>query len=230
MVRQMQVERVQVPDLWEVVADRIRNQIIAGELRPGSRLVETELATRFGTSRGPIREALRELEREGIINSTPRRGTIVGSMTRQDLEEVYSVREALELLALREASRKADDDTLQAIKVHLDRIDRAIETGDATEIIKADLEFHRALLRAAQNSRLTAAWEQLSSPIALLIRIAMAMDIGFVKGEGGHHQQVLQALIERNPDKAGAVLSRNFKQVIKALFKSQRFAPSQPSG
>lgn len=224
----MQVERVEVPDLWEVVADRIRNQIIAGELRPGSRLVETELATRFGTSRGPIREALRELEREGIIISPPRRGTIVGSMTKQDLEEVYSVREALELLALREASRKADDATLQAIRLHLDRIDQAIAAGDTTEVIRADLEFHRAILRAAGNSRLTAAWEQLSSPIALLVRIALSMDIGFVRGEGGHHQQVLQALIERNPDKAGAVLSRNFKQVIKALFKSPRFAPSEP--
>lgn len=224
---EMQVERVQVPDLWEVVADRIRNQIIAGELKPGSRLVETELATRFGTSRGPIREALRELEREGIIITTQRRGTIVGSMTKQDLEEVYSVREALELLALREASRKADDATLQAIKVHLDRIDRAIESGDTTEVIKADLEFHRAILRAAQNTRLTAAWEQLSSPIALLVRIAMSVDMGFVRGEGGHHQQVLQALIERNPDRAGAVLSRNFKQVIKALFKSPRFVPSE---
>lgn len=224
---EMQVERVQVPDLWEVVADRIRNQIIAGELKPGSRLVETELATRFGTSRGPIREALRELEREGIIITTQRRGTIVGSMTKQDLEEVYSVREALELLALREASRKADDATLQAIKVHLDRIDRAIESGDTTEVIKADLEFHRAILRAAQNTRLTAAWEQLSSPIALLVRIAMSVDMGFVRGEGGHHQQVLQALIERNPDRAGAVLSRNFRQVIKALFKSPRFVPSE---
>lgn len=224
---EMQVERVQVPDLWEVVADRIRNQIIAGELKPGSRLVETELATRFGTSRGPIREALRELEREGIIITTQRRGTIVGSMTKQDLEEVYSVREALELLALREASRKADDATLQAIKIHLDRIDRAIESGDTTEVIKADLEFHRAILRAAQNTRLTAAWEQLSSPIALLVRIAMSVDMGFVRGEGGHHQQVLQALIERNPDRAGAVLSRNFKQVIKALFKSPRFVPSE---
>lgn len=227
MLRGMQVERVQVPDLWEVVADRIRNQIIAGELKPGSRLVETELATRFGTSRGPIREALRELEREGIIITTQRRGTIVGAMTKQDLEEVYSVREALELLALREASRKADDATLQAIKAHLDRIDQAIASGDATEVIKADLEFHRAILRAAQNTRLTAAWEQLSSPIALLIRIAMSMDIGFVRGEGGHHQQVWQALIERNPDRAGAVLSRNFKQVIKALFKSPRFAPTE---
>ena len=227
MLPGMQVERVQVPDLWEVVADRIRNQIIAGELKPGSRLVETELATRFGTSRGPIREALRELEREGIIITTQRRGTIVGSMTKQDLEEVYSVREALELLALREASRKADDATLQAIKVHLDRIDQAIASGDTTEVIKADLEFHRAILRAAQNSRLTAAWEQLSSPIALLVRIAMSMDIGFVRGEGGHHQQVWQALVERNPDRAGSVLSRNFKQVIKALFKSARFAPSE---
>lgn len=224
MGSRLDVERVEVPDLWEVVADRIRNQIIAGELPPGSRLVETDLATRFGTSRGPIREALRELEREGIIISTQRRGTIVGSMTKQDLEEVYSVREALELLALKEASRKADDATLQAIRVHLDRIDRAILAGDTTEVVKADLEFHRAILQAAHNTRLMAAWEQLASPIAVLVRIAMSVDIGFVRGEGGHHQQVLQALIERNPDRAGAVLSRNFRQVIKALFKSSRFS------
>lgn len=223
----MQVERVEVPDLWEVVADRIRNQIIGGELPPGSRLVETELATRFGTSRGPIREALRELEREGIIISAPRRGTVVGSMTKQDLEEVYSVREALELLALKEASRKADDATLEAIKVHLDAIDKAIAAGDTAEVVRADLEFHRAICKAAGNGRLLAAWEQLASPIALLIRLAMSMNIALVRGEGGHHQQVLQALIERNPDRAGAILSRNFKQVIKALFKSERFTRAE---
>lgn len=216
----LNADRIEVRDLWEVVTDRLRGQIISGELPPGSRLVETELAARFGTSRGPVREAIRELEREGIVMVLPRRGAVVGSLSRKDLEELYSVREALELLALREACRKADDATLEAIKVQLDAIDRALESGDSAQVVHADLEFHRAICRAAGNSRLLAAWEQMASQIAILVGFAMSMDVGLVKGEGGHHQQVLQALIERNPGRAGEILSRNFKRVTKTLFKA----------
>ena len=88
---------VTVP-LWESIAEFLRAAILSGELEPGSKLIETELAERFGTSRGPIREAIRELAREGLVTELPRRGTLVSTLTAHDLSEVYAVRQALEVV------------------------------------------------------------------------------------------------------------------------------------
>ena len=77
--------------LWEAVADQLRDEILEGRLAAGSRLVETELADRFGVSRGPVRDALRELARAGLAVDLPRRGTFVSSLTERDLLEVYDI-------------------------------------------------------------------------------------------------------------------------------------------
>ena len=83
------------PKLWEAVLQRLRNAILSGELGPGTKLIETDLAERFGTSRRPVRQAIRELMGEGLIVELPRRGTVVSTMTTRDLAEVYAIREAL---------------------------------------------------------------------------------------------------------------------------------------
>ena len=88
-------------NLWEQIADRIRTSILSGELTPGTHLVTADLATRLGVSRGPVREALMALESSGIVVSTRRHGTIVGTPSTVDLEEVLSVREAIETFARR---------------------------------------------------------------------------------------------------------------------------------
>ena len=105
--------------LWENIAELIRAAILSGELEPGSKLIETELAERFGTSRGPIREAIRELAREGLVTELPRRGTLVSTLTAHDLSEVYAVRQALELAASSVVIARARDDELHALEVHL---------------------------------------------------------------------------------------------------------------
>ena len=87
--------------LWQAVADQLRDEILDGRLPAGSRLVETELADRFGVSRGPIRDALAELARGGLAVDLPRRGTFVSSLTERDLAEVYVIRRAIEEAAVR---------------------------------------------------------------------------------------------------------------------------------
>src|SRR5438105_15855611 len=102
--------------VWETICTHLREAILAGDLSPGTKLVEAELARRFGVSRGPIREALRELSREGLVVDLPRRGTFVCTLTQADLTEVYAVREALELVAVREAVASATDDELAGFR------------------------------------------------------------------------------------------------------------------
>lgn len=116
--------RFTIRKLFETVAERLREAIIGGELRPGDKLVETELADRFGVSRGPIREALRELTREGLAVDLPRRGTIVSAATLGDLTEVYDVREALEKLAVTVAINNARAADYARLRKRFKRMDR----------------------------------------------------------------------------------------------------------
>jgi DNA-binding GntR family transcriptional regulator len=85
------------PQLWEAVTDRLRAAILTGEIPAGTKLVESLLAQRYGTSRGPIRQAIREHARQGLVVELPRRGSVVATLTSRDLAEVYEVREALEV-------------------------------------------------------------------------------------------------------------------------------------
>ena len=87
--------------LWEQVRDRLREDILAGRLEPGTELSEVALAKDFGTSRGPLREALGRLASEGLVTITPRRGAVVAQLSREEFIDAYQVREALETLAVR---------------------------------------------------------------------------------------------------------------------------------
>jgi DNA-binding GntR family transcriptional regulator len=223
-------EAIQVRDLWEAVADRLRSEIISGRLAAGVRLVETELAAKYGVSRGPIREALRELTTEGIVLTLPRRGSVVCSLTQRDLEEVYAIRESLEVLALRLASERAADQELTAIRGKLTSIDVALQQDDSAAIIAADLDLHRAIVRASNSGRLLAIWEQLASQTVVLIGVAAAMDISLVKGAGGHHQAVVEALIKRDAERAGEVLARHFRKAERMLLAKLAQSPDTSAG
>lgn len=115
----LSVEPVRPPKLWEAVLERLRDAILSGRLGPGTKLIETDLAERFGTSRGPVRQAIRELMGAGLVVELPRRGTVVSTMTARDLAEVYAIREALEIGAGKVAINRASESKLAALEMHL---------------------------------------------------------------------------------------------------------------
>ncbi len=160
--------------LWESVADTLREEILDGRLPAGSRLVETELADRFGVSRGPVRDALAELAREGLALDLPRRGTFVSSLTEADLEEVYVIRRAIEEAAVRLAVERATPDELAELRVALGEVEAAYAKGDLATAWEADMAFHRAYCRLSGNGRLLAMFDELASQTVLLMRTAMA--------------------------------------------------------
>ena len=105
--------------------ERMRSAILDGSLPAGAKLVESELADRFGTSRGPVREAIRELAREGLVAELPRRGTGVSTLTARDLAEVYAIREGLELTASKAVIDRVSDAQLNSLAEPL----RAMESA-----------------------------------------------------------------------------------------------------
>ena len=152
--------------LADVVTDDLRDAIIAHELEPGRRLAEDDLANQMGVSRGPVREALARLEREGLVVIERHKGARIASWGKNDVEEIFSLRLVLEQLAIEWACKNA---TVTDISVLESIIKEFRNLGDKQRTIKAvsklDLEFHSAVFSAAHHDRLYRAWEILRSQI-----------------------------------------------------------------
>src|SRR3954466_5268002 len=138
----------------ERVLATLRQEIIAGGLRPGDRLVERDLAERFGVSRGPVREATRALGPAGFPHfETPRR-TVVRRLTPNDVKELFELREALEVYAAGLAASRATPEELAGVAELLDRAAAATEAGDAEVITDINSRLHDSIVTMAGNTLL----------------------------------------------------------------------------
>lgn len=140
--------------LREVVFNTLREEILKGELEPGERLMEIQIADRLGVSRTPVREAIRKLELEGLAIMLPRRGAIVASITVSDLEDVLEVRRVLEGLTVDLACKKITEEELDQLKKCLDEFKRVVGGKDLTLITEKDVAFHDVINNASRNRRL----------------------------------------------------------------------------
>jgi DNA-binding GntR family transcriptional regulator len=193
--------------LWESVSDRLRDEILAGTLAAGTRLVETELAERFGVSRGPIRDALQDLARAGLAVDVPRRGTFVSSLTERDLEEVYVIRQAIEAAAVRLTIQRADARAVSELFAAVAACEAAYRGEDLAAAWEADMAFHRLYCRLSGNSRLLELFDGLASQTVLLMRTTLDAheSLGWTPPVQ-LHRRIAQAIKARDADRAvGAV-------------------------
>jgi DNA-binding GntR family transcriptional regulator len=213
-------EHVHAPQLWEVVAERIRSSILSGELRPGAKLVERDLAERYGTSRGPIRDAFRELAREGLVVELPRRRTIVSTLTARDLIEVYTVREALDVGAAKVLVATAADAELERLDPHLEAFEAAWKAGEGyLAAATHDLAFHRELVGLTRNERLIAIYEQMLATTGLLLRTAAETSPGLREGmERWVHRDIVDALAARDADAARVAIEAHYRHAGERIF------------
>ena len=156
--------------LAEDVAGRLRRTILEGNLVPGERLREEQLASVLRVSRGPVREALLQLEREGLVVRRRHRGATVARLSRVDLEEVFSLRLALERLALHWAALHATEDEGAQMEELIRRQSKEL-TGDVSRRFAAqlDLEFHDAVYQAARHERLLRSWRDLRPQVYVFL-------------------------------------------------------------
>jgi DNA-binding GntR family transcriptional regulator len=155
--------------LAEEVVDRLREPIFRGLLAPGDRLPEEQLAETLGVSRGPIRDALSQLEREGLVVRRRNRGAVVARLRRQDLDEVYSLRQALESVACTWAARNADEQDHAELQAIIDGYAELSPTLTLQDAAEADLRFHDVVYRAAGNRRLLRTWHELRPQVYLFL-------------------------------------------------------------
>ena len=140
--------------LRDVVFQTLRGAILKGDLKPGERLMELQLASKLGVSRTPIREAIRMLEQEGLAVTIPRKGAEVAKMTEKDMEDVLEIRLSLEGLAVRLSCEKITPAALQELKVAMEDFEVKTRSGQFVEMAKADVKFHEILYKASNNPKL----------------------------------------------------------------------------
>ena len=141
--------------LRELVFESLREAIISGQLRPGERLMEIQLAEEMGVSRTPVREAIRKLELEGLVVMIPRKGAYVAGLSLKDIVDVFEIRGALEGLAAELAAERITDNELEELERYLVKIADDIEKGDLDKVVATDTEFHSILYQASRNQRLS---------------------------------------------------------------------------
>ena len=140
--------------LRDVVFQTLRQAILRGELEPGERLMEIQLANKLGVSRTPIREAIRKLELEGLVLMIPRKGAEVAEITEKSLRDVLEVRSSLEDLAVELACERIGEEQIEELKKAAEEFKEALQSGDLTEYAEADVKFHDIIYHATENQKL----------------------------------------------------------------------------
>lgn len=154
MNHELKVNMNEYLPLRDVVFNTLRQAILKGELEPGERLMEIQLADRLGVSRTPIREAIRKLELEGLVLMIPRKGAEVAKISKKSLRDVLEVRRSLEELAIELAIQRITKEELQELTQAQEDFRLAVLTGDAMTIAETDEHFHELIYIATDNSRL----------------------------------------------------------------------------
>ena len=196
--------------LTEQVTAKLRRAILGGRMKAGQRIVEEELASIMKTSRGPVRDALMVLEREGLIVREQHRGAMVVSLSTEDVEEVCSLRAALENFAFRCAIQRAAEKDLIAMEKTVDDLSHCLKKDFSMEkALDLDLQFHEQLVSLSGNRRLLSYWRELKSQIWFLM---FSLNVsGFPKDADLSHRQIIEQIRRRNLKKGYALLKEHLE-------------------
>ncbi len=190
------------------VVEILRSAIIMGTYEPGERLIEATLSTELGTSRGPVREALRQLENEGLVMSFPYRGAVVLGVSDEEVQEVLiPIRLTLERYSFLHALDRMTEDDFAELGKQVWLMEQAAEAGDLARHVEADLRFHEVVISASGQTHTVQIWRTIWPRIrAYFYRYGRGKDLGAMVDE---HRDLIGALQARDPKRMLAQLDRH---------------------
>ncbi|SDJ51633.1 transcriptional regulator, GntR family [Frankineae bacterium MT45] len=198
--------------LVELALSQLRAEILSGALEPGERLVEEQLTRRFGISRAPVREALRLLAEQGLVDHLPRRGVRVTTLSERDFDELFAVRDALEQFAIGELIRRSKGrPDVSPLAAELEQLSIAAQTGDRLAASQAHRAFHLALVALAGSRQLTLTYE----PVILKLQLYMAANLRREADERSpsdgeaRHRRLLEVIEKGDPELARLELAHH---------------------
>lgn len=208
--------------LREIVFNTLRDAIINGDLEPGERLIEITLADTLGVSRTPIREAIRELENEGLVVMTPRKGAEVARISHDDLTDVLEVRRVLEILAMELACEKITPEELTHLENNLNDFDSCISKGNPSELSSLDENFHEIIYNSTGNKRLIQILNNLRKQM-YRYRFVYIKGISHRKTLHSEHLKILNALKNRDKEASVAAILEHIDNQKKAILENIHF-------
>ena len=192
----------------EEIRNTIRDAIFSGVLKPGDRIIETYWAKEMGVSQGPVREAIRDLEAMGLVETVPFKGSRVRSLTKKYIRDNYNVRMCLEAMSIRDAISQLSDTEFRklckALNDILETMRKCAEKANLQAFTDSDAAFHRAIIDAIDNDVLLKTWEQCN--IRNWFMISMLTDSASLQQLYASHDAIYQAIAERNVEKAEDLL------------------------
>ena len=204
--------------LREMVYEELKMQILKGSIIPGTRMMEVELAEEMGVSRTPIREAIRKLEKEGLVTIEPRRGAYASMISTEDMVEILEVRQDLEGLAAYFAANRMTDEQMAELKEVSNNYNEAVKRGKMEDMIKYDTRFHHIIVESGRNKILVQMIEQLQE---LVLRFRYIYYDNFRRAENmpDEHEAIVAAISEGNADKARAAADIHIDRLKELVMK-----------
>lgn len=208
------------PTMTQIALENIREAIEKGLLKPGNRIIESKLSKELGMSRFPIREALCYLEKEGLVETIPFKGVSVAHITPKDIEDLMTLRCALEELAIQLAIQRLNSDKINVLHSIMDQMKNALHDNSEEEILNADLSFHQAICEFAENGRLLNAW----MPLASQIRVCLKLEYPLFQTAGDFvstHIPLLEVIADGDQQKAVQLIRDHIHGSLNRIIPAQ---------
>ena len=191
----------------------MRGRIIRGELKPDARLTELEVAGKFGTSQGPVREALQMLEQEGLLERRAGRTMHVTAVSAREVHEYSRIRSTIEAIAIARTSERITDDELIVLDELVEAMYRAGEQDDLNTMVGYDMEFHRLICQWSGSPVLVGSWMPLYSQIQRFILQTHHQYFADLTDLASTHRPILEALQKKDSDQASLLIKEHIELI-----------------
>ena len=213
-----------VTTLRALAVDKLRQAIISGRFTSGERLVERALCDQLGVSRSIVREAIRYLEAEGLVETQPRSGPVVARLDWQDARQIYDIRRLLEADAAADCARKADEATATRLRAALAGLNRSFAEGGPTQLYAATTAFYEVIFIAAGHNIAWDIVQRLNGRISRLRALTLASSNRRVSGPA-HMARICEAICARNPEAAAAAVNDHLRDAAEIARQTLETSP-----
>lgn len=203
----------------DLIRESIYSQIVNGDLQPGEHIREMEWAKAFNTSQAPVREAIRDLESRGVVESIPFKGSFVRELTVKDLRDIHQVRAGLEGVALKNAIIKATDKDIEKLHQCLIRMKQYARSGEQKKFREEDVAFHKTIVQLADTTELMKMWNMCNVELWTAFNIISSATelIEFADS----HDAIYEVLKNRDLTQAYSIMEAHFEEVLDNLVEDE---------
>jgi DNA-binding GntR family transcriptional regulator len=216
-----EIQECQNKSMVEIIFRQLEGMILSGKIQPGERINESKLSGLLGVSRAPIREALRLLASNGILEIRANRGMFVRDIQINEVEGLYDIRAALDVLAGEKAAERIDEGHLQVLGQWMQEMAVYVEANDTDAYYRANISFHTAIVEISGNANLLSIYEGVCKQMSLFRKVSLSLP-GHLRLSLQRHKKIVEAITSKNSEKAASFMRNHTLEAKKALLRAIR--------